>query len=293
MIIIAHRNPIYCQEPQDHFEGLFEYGLIPSLGDTNLEKYVFSLNAIKNLNSGELELGLDYLAHTFSFYNSSATLGTDSYDKTHTIQPEIGYHQNLGSKWALSISLTPTLSSNFANGPSSKDFIFNWSVSFSKKLGNGDFPLNLALGLGRGTLFGEPALFPLLSLEGKITPKWKYILGFPYTEVAYTINEQHSLSSKALVSGINVNNSETVSVNGIENLEHTKLAYSGIDLGLEYNYHMSSGFITIIRAGFSMANNLEIMDSEDNIILDLEADSSPYIVMGLKYSLNFTNKLRK
>ncbi|WP_425235618.1 DUF6268 family outer membrane beta-barrel protein [Ulvibacterium sp.] len=293
MIITAHRNPIYCQEPQNHFEGLFEYGLIPSLGDTNLEKYVFSLNAIKNLNSGKLQLGLDYLAHTFSFYNSSAAIGTDSYDKTHTIQPEIGYYQNLGSNWAISVSLDPTLSSNFKNGPSSEDFIFNWSASFSKKWENGDFPLSLALGLGRGTFFGEPTLFPLLSLEGKIADKWKYILGFPYTEVTYIINEKHSLSSKAIMSGIYANNSETVSVNGLENLEHTKLAYSGIDLGLEYNYYMSSGFITIVRAGFSMANSLEIMDSEDNPILDLGADSSPYIVMGLKYSLNFTNKLRK
>ncbi|WP_282159760.1 DUF6268 family outer membrane beta-barrel protein [Ulvibacterium marinum] len=293
MIITAHRNPIYCQESQDYFEGVFEYGLIPSLGDTNLEKYVFSLNAIKNLNSGKLELGLDYLAHTFSFYNSSAILGTDSYDKTHTVQPEIGYHQNFGSKWAISVSAAPMLSSNFKNGLNNEDFIFNWSALVSKKWGKGDFPVSLTMGLGRGIILGEPGLFPILSFQGKITPKWRYILGFPYSKVAYKIDEKHSLSSKAIVSGIYVNNSETVSVNGLDNLEHTKLTYNGIDLGLEYNYHMSSGFIAVIRTGFTMANNLKVLDSNDNPLFDFEINSSPYVVMGLKYSLNFTNKSRK
>ncbi len=289
MIITAHRNVIYCQEPQDHFEGLFEYGLIPSLGETNLEKYIFSINGLKNVNSGRLEFGLDYSALNFSFYNHSALLSTDSYERIHTVQPEIGYHQDLGTKWAMSVSLAPMLSSNFKNEPSSEDFIFNWSASFSKKWQNGDFPHSLTIGLGKGIVFGEPGLFPLLSLEGKVAAKWKYALGFPYTEVTYTLNEQHSLTSKAVISGIYANNSETVMINDLENLGNTKLVYTGIDLGLEYNYRMSSGFITVIRAGFSTANHLEVLDSNDNPLFDFEINPSPYIVMGLKYSLNVTN----
>lgn len=254
-----------------------------------MEKYIFSLDALKNLNSGKLELGLDYSALTFSFYNHSASLSTDSYEKIHMVQPEIGYHQGLGSKWAMSISLAPMLSSNFKNGLSDEDVIINWSVSFSKKWQNGDFPHCLTIGFGRGTVFGEPSLFPLLSLEGKIAAKWKYVLGFPYTEITYTINEQNSLSSKATMSSIYANNSETVTINSLENLGNTKLAYTEVDLGLEYNYRMSSGCIAVIRAGFSTANHLEILDSNDNPLFDFEVDPSPYIVMGLKYSLNFTN----
>ncbi len=293
MIITAHRNPIYCQVGQEPFEGLFEYGLIPSLGDVNLERYLFSLNALKKMNSGKLEFGLDYSALTFSFYDYNTSLSTDSYENTHTFQTKIGYHQDLGKKWVMSISLSPMLSSNFKNGPNSEDFIFNWSTSFSKEWGNGGFPISLTVGLGRGVLFGEPGLFPILSLRGKMAPEWDYLIGFPYSAVSYKINGKQSLSTKAVVSGTYANNSETVIINGLEHLGNTKLAYSEIDLGLEYNYRMSSGFTTVVRAGFSTANSLEVLDNNDNPLFDFKVDPSPYIIMGLTYSLNVTNKLRK
>ncbi|WP_422082221.1 DUF6268 family outer membrane beta-barrel protein [Ulvibacterium sp.] len=293
MILSAHNKVTYGQISENHVGGAFEYALIPSLGETNLEKYIFSIDASKNMNSAKLELGLDYSALTFSFYDHRVSLSMDSYEKMHTLQPEIGYQQDFGKKWAMSVSLAPMLSSNFKNGPNSEDFIFNWSALVSKKWGKGDFPVSLTVGLGRGVVLGEPGLFPILSIKGKITPKWRYTLGFPYSRAVYEIDEKHSLGTKALVSGVYANNSETVTINGLENLANTKLTYSEIDLGLEYNYHMSSGFTTIIRVGFLIANNLEVLDNDNNPLFDFEANSSPYIAMGLKYSLNLINQLHK
>lgn len=290
MILSANNTITYGQTSRNYVEGAFEYGLIPSLGETELEKYTFSLYGQRELGLGDLGLTFNYFAYNFSFYNQGSLFGpTHSYELIHTVMPQIAYSHQLGTKWDISVSFDPLLSSNFKNGLRSEDLIINWTSSFSKKWGKGNFPTRLTLGIGRGILFGEPGLFPILSLQGKLTSKWEYAFGFPYSKVAYEINEKHSMSTKAVLSGIYANNSGTVAVSHIETLENTKLAYSEIDLGLEYNYHMSSGFIVLIRAGFSIANTLEILDPDTNPLFDFEANSSPYVTMGLKYSLHLTN----
>lgn len=272
------------QEPLEL--GRFEYSILPDLGDTDLRRYSLNVTGGKQIKSGSIGLGLAYSLNDFTFFNASRTFDKSLYGEIHTISTNIFYKHNVNSSWSLNISVAPTLSSNFKNGLNNEDFVFNTSVTASKRWETDSGFSVLSFGILYGTILGEPQFLPAVSFRKIVNEKWGYHLGIPLTGVHYTIDERHSFLARASFSGLYGNNSENTTFMGIGDFTNTKLSYRGVDLGLEHNYRIQPNLTTVIRIGYVLADRLEVLDEDNNLLYDFEPNNSVYLTMGLKFNLN-------
>ncbi|NAS11944.1 DUF6268 family outer membrane beta-barrel protein [Poritiphilus flavus] len=267
--------------------GRFEYSVIPDMKDLDLKAYSITLRGGKRFKNTFVGLGLNYSKYDISFFNTPLSSDFSSYEQTHNLNFNISVRKVLKNSWALNLIASPTLSSNFAEGIGSEDFLFNSFLLASKSWKPKKGTTTFSFGLAYWTFLGEPALIPALSFTRKFNSSWSFSLGIPRTGLDYQLNERHGLSARASFRGFYANNSDSVSFEGLGFLENTKLRYNTLDLGLEHRYKIQPNFTTITRIGYLPNNRLEIMDDDHNLIYDFEAGSALYFTMGLTFNLNF------
>ncbi|GAB5475091.1 MAG: hypothetical protein Mars2KO_31900 [Maribacter sp.] len=266
--------------------GNFEYSLVSGIGDTDLRTYNLDLGFRYEQGRKTFAFTLGYTDHRFFYFGSSTGFDESAFEKFHTVRPQFSYTRSFGKSWSVNATMAPTLSSNFAQGIDAEDFIPLGGISLSKTWGEENKISRLTFGTEHGILFGRPQWYPILSLGQKLNDTWSYVLGIPETRIAYAFNDRHTLRARAVLFGTYANNSRTLLYTDLGELTHTKLSFNGTDIGLEHNYDMSTGFTTVIRAGYQQAGNLEVLDEQDNLIHDFEPNGTIYITMGLKYKIN-------
>ncbi len=267
--------------------GRFEYGIIPDMKDVDMKAYSISLRAGKRFKSTFVGLGLSYAKYDISLFNTPISSDFSSYEQMHTVNLNLSVRKVLKNSWSLNLVASPTLSSNFAEGIGSEDFLFNSFLLASKRWKPKKGTTTFSFGLAYGTFLGEPGILPALSFTRKFNDSWSLSLGIPRTGVDYQIDERHAVSARASARGFYSNNSESVSFEGLGSLENTKLRYNTIDLGLEHRYKIQPNLTTITRIGYLPNNRLEIRDDDHNLIYDFQTGSALYFTMGLSFNLNF------
>lgn len=276
----------YGQFSDNAERGRFEYILAPSLGNTELRQYSLSISGELPIRSSTLELGISYDDYELSYYGRNTNFDVSSYERIHTLGTYFHYRYYFNSEWSIDLSVAPTLSSNFKNGISGEDIVLNGMSVISRRTNTKRGFTKLIIGLGHGTLIGEPRLFPVVGFEHKVSSSWRYFIGFPKTGLDYSFNERHKLLLTVSVSGLYANNSQTVSYGNSMGLRDTKLRYNVLDLGVQHSFKLQPNLTTIVRAGYLPKNRLEILDNGNNLIYDFEPNGSAYIAMGLIFNLN-------
>ena len=284
MISLSY-NTGYGQFSDNTERSRFEYTLVPSLGNTELRHYSLSITGELPVKSSTLKLGISYNDYEFSYYGRGTDFDESSYERIHTLGTSFFYRYYFSSEWSIDISVVPTISSNFKNGISGEDVVLNGISVISRRKNTKKGFSKLAIGLGHGTLIGEPRLYPVVSFEHKVNNSWRYFIGFPDTGVDLSFNERHKLLFRAYVSGLYANNSQMVSFGNSMSLRDTKLRHSVLDLGVQHTFRLQPNLTTVLKAGYLPMNRLEILDNGNNLIYDFEPDGSAYITMGLIFNL--------
>ena len=197
-----------AQGDQSAEMGILEYSMAPGIGDVDLEKYNVSFRASFKLKKGLLAAGLTYNNHSFNFYGTNSDFDKTVFENMHTLSAHIAYKRPLNPKWSISAAMAPMLSSNFNEDISNEDFVMNGSLAFIRSWGHEKRVSQLTMGIGYGTLFGEPRAFPLISFENKVNEHWSYSLGIPRTGLAYSFSERHTIRAKVSTIGLYANSSE-------------------------------------------------------------------------------------
>lgn len=276
---------MWGQSPSMEIAG-FEYSIIPSVGETSIEKYTARLNFGKKFTKGMLGFGVSYDNYNFLYNNASIGIDAEPYKDMHSVKARLFYKHFINDSWSANIMFSPGLSSNFEGSLSSEDLQINSAATVSKSWKNDNKSSLLTFGVGYGTAFGEPRIIPVVSFRKTINAKWSYGLGVPRTHVNYQLNSRHKFSAAASFSGFFGNASSTVDFMDIGSLNDTKLQYNALNTSIEHNFKIMPNWTTVIRLGYSPWNELKVLDNENNKIYDFEADSSISITMGLKFNLN-------
>ncbi len=286
VLVIGAANVLWSQNPsKENVE--FEYGVMPNVGETNIEKYTLNLNLGKKFTKvGTIGFGVSYNAYDFMFNNASNVLDASAYENIHDLKLGVEYRYDINTSWSANLMFSPTISSSLSESISEEDLILSSWATLSKSWGNKNKQASLAFGVGYGPYFGKPQVIPIISFRKKINERWDYTLEVPRVNLSYRINERHEISSEGIFKGLFGNVSSEVDVPEVGSLQNTKLQYNSLDIGLKYKYRIQPNWTTVIKLGYSPWNQLTIFDEKNNKIYDFEASSSLFISMGLNYNLN-------
>nr|WP_246615739.1 DUF6268 family outer membrane beta-barrel protein [Aquimarina litoralis] len=264
-----------------------EYGIIPNVGDTQIEKYAFNLNFGSQLGKNVFGFGFSYTLYDFLFKKDSfIDLDLTDYEKIQDIQLRLFYRYKINDSWSGNIIFSPSLSSNFKGNISGNDLLINSIVSISKRWGNYKKQAILRFGLSFGTGLGRPQLLPAISFRKTINQNWSYSIGIPETGIDYNFRERNTISIKATFDSLYGNASSSVTFPDSGSLTNTKLLYTSLNTGFQYNYRIQPNWTATINLGYTPWNQLRILDGDNNELYDIGSESSGYISMGLKFNLN-------
>ncbi len=266
------------------------YGVIPDMGNTEVANYGLNFSLPKPVGKGVMIIGLGYQYFDFTFNESTNVVDLGSFQNMHTVRAGISYLRPLKNSWGVLFSGGTSLMSNFGNGISGQDFVFNAILGFTKKWGDANRNSSLLVGAFYGTQFGEPTVFPALSFNQKLNENWSYSLGIPVTGITYTINTKHRLSVLASPQGLYGNNSNTIAVDGNRTLTNTKLQFNGINTRLSYRYLFTKNLALVGEIGYVPNPTLKILDNENEEIFDFNPESGAYANVGLRFVIQKQSK---
>lgn len=251
--------------------------------DHDLTKTDLQLNIPIKLNSGILRntIGFNYFQTNYVY---DISFSTTDLEKNYGINYGLMYTFNLSDKWSLLAKGGISLTSNFANGISGDDLVFNGGLMGVKRGGTASRPSKLMFGLGYATITGKPKVIPLVNYTKKVSDKFSYGIGFPKTYASYSINERSTLKSILWMNGYYSNLSDPVDIGSDINAE--KSSFSVIALGLDYSYQMDDIWSIVFKGGYSIKSKYDLLDNENNTIYSFNSSAKPYFSTGIKLSLN-------
>ena len=226
------------------------YSSIPDLGGTEIRSYGANFNFGLPIKESIVGFSLGYQNLDFSFNETTNLIDLSAFENMQVIRSSISFMKPIKDELRFVLSVGTSIMSNFGDGISSEDFVFNAIIGAMKKWGNEERNTTLLLGAFYGTQFGEPTLLPAISLSQKLNQHWSYSLGLPATGLNYKINEKNRLSLLASPQGIFGNNSNLQAVEGNRTITNTKLQFNGIKTRLAYQFRFQKNlafFITFLR----------------------------------------------
>ncbi len=280
---VSAQIPLSLGNPQEVEPIRINYGVAPDLGSAEVTNYGLNIAFPKRIGKGVVILGVGYQYFDFTFNESTNVVELSGYQHMHTVRSNVSYLRPLENSWGIMISVGTSLMSNFGDGISAEDFVFNAILGLTKKWGDSTRNSNLLVGAFYGTQFGEPTVFPALSFNQKLNEHWSYSLGIPVTGLTYTINTKHRLAVLASPQGIFGNNSNTVAVDGNRTLTDTKLQFNGINTRLTYRYLFTKNLAFVGEVGYVPNPTLKILDDENEEIFDFNPESGAYVNVGLRF----------
>ncbi|MDT0606801.1 DUF6268 family outer membrane beta-barrel protein [Croceitalea rosinachiae] len=267
------------------------FSSIPNLGGTEVTSYGANLNFGIPLKKGLIGLSLGYQNHDFVFSESTNLIDLSSFENIQVIRSNVSYMVPLKDSLNFILSAGTSLMSNFGDGLSSEDFVFNAIIGALKRWGNNERNSALLIGALYGTQFGEPTLLPAISFNQKLNEHWGYSLGLPVTGVNYQINEKHRLSFLVSPHGIFGNNSNEERVEGNRLLSNTKIQFNGINTRISYQFKFTKYLAFFAEGGFILNSVLKILDNDNNEIIDLNPGSGTYFNTGLRLVIKRANNM--
>ncbi|MEM6719546.1 MAG: DUF6268 family outer membrane beta-barrel protein [Bacteroidota bacterium] len=260
----------------------FNYTMAPE-GDEEVEFYRTNINTnipIK-LKKGMLlnSVSFDY----FQLNHNGVNFSTTAFNEIYGINYRLMYMRPLTKSWSVRVSGGASIVSNLQSSVQSDDFLFNAGLSFQKVGGNPEKPYQLTIGVGYLPVFGEPRILPIINYTKKFNEKYTLSLGFPRMFLAYHMSEKSTFTLSSWFNGFYANLSEDVIIPGTRRAQKSLFISAG--LGLEYSYWMDNNWAISVKGGYSLVNEYELLDSDNNTLYDFEAAAKPYFSTGIKFNL--------
>ncbi|UJH69144.1 DUF6268 family outer membrane beta-barrel protein [Allomuricauda sp. SCSIO 65647] len=264
----------------------FDYRTMPSFGNHQWNAMHFRANYIIELGSKtDIALSTMYRSDDFTYFGLS-DIDESAFEDLHSVDLQIGWQQKLKKNWTLNVSFMPRAASNFSASMSNEDFFFMYGANLTKQWKGQKGEYSITMGLEQNTLLGKPRLLPTVSMKFDGYDTWGYTIGFPSSSVNARVGERHLFLASAVLEGLYFNNSsEGMPMVYDQVYNSSKLAFTGLDIGLSHKYRLQPNITTHARVGFSLSNTWQLQDGDTNVLYDFNADETIYFTMGLTYNL--------
>ncbi|WP_053991577.1 hypothetical protein [Mangrovimonas sp. TPBH4] len=277
----------------NELSGDLSYEIIPSLGDQQLTIIGGEVDQTIGIGASSLNFGLGYYNYGFIF-NSVAKDESlvNAFEQNHLISLHAGYGLSFGNQWHWQLSLSPTFSSTLNDSPSLEDVIFNSKSTISKRLTSTGGQIEF--GLGYGTLFGAPSLYPIISYNSALGTKWHYQIGFPESFIKYKPSWKNEWSFSAQQDGDYINNPRPSNFSSNEEaIANSKLEYRSTKFELNYSTALHECYRAYIGLGYYTNTSLEINSPNGKLLYPLNSDNSFSINFGIKFQLDNNIKTKE
>ncbi|MEM9678728.1 MAG: DUF6268 family outer membrane beta-barrel protein [Bacteroidota bacterium] len=274
--------------PLDGIEiGRLEYGYISGIGDVQIERKGIGFNFGKPLKKGQSGIGVGYNNFHLTFKDASEFNNFSSFDHIHNIRLSLFYRRPLKNNWSFSLGISPLISSTLNDNISGEDIVYTSFTSVSKRwLKDGNISV-LNLGIGFGTLFGRPSVFPVISYFKQVSEAFSYALGLPQTGAFFTLNDKNRIDITARPEGLFGNNATELAFDdGNATRINTKLQYNALRLNVTYNLKFGANWTTFFTAGYIPFSTLKVVDDDNNDLYDFNADDSAFFNVGIRFNIN-------
>ncbi len=268
------------QSENEHSLG-FQYGVAPSLGKHQLETYRYFLKGQKKIFQLPVSYGFQYLNTRFSYFEVPGEIGLEEYERLHLLKFNLGIEKAISPNWAFSVTMSPMLASNFSTGLESEDALLGFHIGLKKNWAQA----SLYVGLERGTVFGLPSYYPHVRFSQKMGEHFNWEIGFPSSEIKWTINERHSLVGKANAVGNSYHITGNSSFLSIEDFSEGRLNFTNYQFSMEHTYRIQPKVTTSVQLGWLFNNSLEVETANGTGIYGFETGDSLYFSMGFQYNL--------
>tara|TARA_R110002074_G_scaffold215713_7_gene385538 strand:- start:2062 stop:2934 length:873 start_codon:yes stop_codon:yes gene_type:complete len=260
----------------------FDYTLAP-IGNDDVDFYGtnFKLSIPIQLKKGMLFNSLELNYYQLAYNNVNFI--TEDLNQFHEINYGLTYMYPMSDKWNINMRGGLLIASNLVGDITSNDLLFNGGITVIRKGDDQNKPSKLMLGLMYSTITGKQRILPFISYIKEVNDRFSFGIGFPNTFAKYTFNETHSLKTGLWFNGFNVNLSNPVGVD--LSTQINKASFSSASLGLEYSYWMGDFWTITFKGGYSLYNNYELQDSENNTVYEFNTVSKPYFSAGFKFNI--------
>ncbi|UGU14753.1 transporter [Sinomicrobium kalidii] len=261
-----------------------EYSINKS--DNGVNIYESRLEGNKVFALGNLCMDIGMNLHKFDLdytYTDVAERGMH-FTETYVLRPEVAISYPFGKEWSVTAFVRPEAASDFQGNWTKEGFNVSYGTYFTKTWGHGSGAFSsLMMGAEYSTAFGKPRIVPILNYKRKTDGRLSYAIGYPHTWVSWTLNRRHTikplLDIDAFYAGVNA-------VTGYFNDRESrfyKLNYLNVSGSVNYEYHFNQGWNLVAGLGYSIHNELERYQDDDEVYA-YETAPAPYISLGIKYN---------
>ncbi|MEM7485980.1 MAG: hypothetical protein AAF348_12300 [Bacteroidota bacterium] len=115
---------LYAQLAPKEIAG-FEYTMLPDINNTEIREFGIKVNQECKLGLGQLNLGLEYLDRSFSFFNINGLEDLQDIERTHRLTLTIDYKKMIWENWGFNVKIAPTMDSTLKQSVGSEDLLLN------------------------------------------------------------------------------------------------------------------------------------------------------------------------
>jgi len=255
---------------------------------TNLEAGVAF--PIINTSKEKFSIGGKIQDISYAFVDEDVPFETDEIESFKSFSFNLAYQRILGENWALNLMAESQVSSNFdENEIKTEDLFFNAKATLQKF--NSENNSLWTLGAAYDIKYGLNYPIPVISYTKRLDETWAYKIGFPDARVKFSLSENHNFEGFAILNGFSGNINDGIDVSKVE--------YSGVlrqtsyILGLGYNITFLKNFEASLSGGYSLYNNMQIQDYDNNEVYDFEISNSGYLNFGVKYKFKNKTNIKK
>jgi hypothetical protein len=264
---------------------------LPGTDVTGVTKLEAGLDfPLLNTNKEKLTVGGKIQSISYDYIDEDVPFTTEEIESFKSFSFKLAYQRSLGVNWALKLMGESQVSSNFdENEIKSEDIFFNAMATLQKY--NAESNSLWTFGAAYDIKYGLYYPIPVLSYTKRIDESWAYKIGFPDARVKFSLSKNHEFEGFATLNGFTGNINDGIDVHKIE--------YSGILrqtsylLGLGYNITFLKNFKASLNGGYSLYNNLQIQDYDNDEVYDFDASNSFYLNIGLKYKFKNKTSIKK
>ncbi|WP_109852931.1 DUF6268 family outer membrane beta-barrel protein [Aquimarina sp. AU58] len=225
-------------------------------------------------------IGADY--HHYK-YQSSVPVFSKNIEQFYNINYSLLLNYKISKNWSFNVLAMPHIISNLEGNMEADDFNINGIVFIEKKFGkkNATGYYKLTFGAGYLTMAGKTRINPTINLMAKVNDKLSFVLGVPNTYIKYNLNDRHSIKLLGDLNDFSANLNTPIH---LRNTEIDRAIYTSVSAGLEYNYWMTNNLGIMVRALYSVYDNYDLQDPNENTVYDFNPKSKSSIAIGIKFN---------
>lgn len=250
-------------------------------GSTNTVGFQNSNATLKyplKLQKGTLINSLEYTNYKVD-YNDKLDEAAFGIETFKSIAYALKFNKDILNGWNYSISVSPTLASNFESKVSTDDLFINGGVVFTKMYAKN----KLKLGVVRNLSYGFNSPIPVIAVEGSLNENLAYSVGFPITEFLYKVNNTNQFSLYAKPKGFYANIGNSVFVNVNDEVE--KAQFQSYVSGLKFSHSIDENWKIEFDAGYQLKSEYNLLDKNLNSVYEFKTKNNFSAGVSLKFDL--------